>query len=55
MLPIHLLYLIVPKSDKNKTVLGLTNKFVFKLLNQCTVGGQIKLGHLKFNLCKSDH
>jgi hypothetical protein len=20
-----------------------------------TVGGQIKLGHLKFNLCKSDH
>jgi hypothetical protein len=21
----------------------------------CTVGGQIKLGHLKFNLCKSDH
>jgi hypothetical protein len=22
---------------------------------QCTVGGQIKLGHLKFNLCKSDH
>jgi hypothetical protein len=22
---------------------------------QGTVGGQIKLGHLKFNLCKSDH
>jgi hypothetical protein len=21
----------------------------------CTVGGQIKLGHLKFSLCKSDH
>jgi hypothetical protein len=22
---------------------------------KCTVGGQIKLGHSKFNLCKSDH
>jgi hypothetical protein len=29
----------------------------FLILKQiiCTVGGQIKLGHLKFNLCKSDH
>jgi hypothetical protein len=25
------------------------------LLNICTVGGQIKLGHVKFNLCKSDY
>jgi hypothetical protein len=25
------------------------------LLDISTVGGQIKLGHLKFNLCKSDH
>jgi hypothetical protein len=24
-------------------------------ISSCTVGGQIKLGHLKFNLCKSDH
>jgi hypothetical protein len=24
-------------------------------INIRTVGGQIKLGHLKFNLCKSDH
>jgi hypothetical protein len=22
---------------------------------KCTVSGQIKLGHLKFSLCKSDH
>jgi hypothetical protein len=27
----------------------------FEILRKCTVGGQIKLGHLKFNLCKSDH
>jgi hypothetical protein len=26
-----------------------------KVLLVGTVGGQIKLGHLKFNLCKSDH
>jgi hypothetical protein len=25
------------------------------LLEIGTVGGQIKLGHLKFNQCKSDH
>jgi hypothetical protein len=28
-------------------------KIVYK--NIGTAGGQIKLGHLKFNLCKSDH
>jgi hypothetical protein len=27
---------------------------IFNVL-EGTVGGQIKLGHLKFNLCKSDH
>jgi hypothetical protein len=26
-----------------------------EMTEKCTVGGQIKLGHLKFNLCKSDH
>jgi hypothetical protein len=31
-------------------------KFVYcKTKILCTVGRQIKLGHLKFNLCKSDH
>jgi hypothetical protein len=25
------------------------------IVQVCTVGGQIKLGHLKFNLRKSDH
>jgi hypothetical protein len=26
-----------------------------QILLECTIGGQIKLGHLKFDLCKSDH
>jgi hypothetical protein len=29
--------------------------YVCSFYNIGTVGGQIKLGHLKFNLCKSDH
>jgi hypothetical protein len=29
--------------------------FRFLSYEQSTVGGQIKLGHLKFNLCKLDH
>jgi hypothetical protein len=30
-------------------------KIYFFFQRQCTVGGQIKLRHLKFNLCKSEH
>jgi hypothetical protein len=34
----------MPKFDRSKF-----------FVRHSTVGGQIKLGHLKFNLCKSDH
>jgi hypothetical protein len=36
-------------------VFNLPINILFLLNQLSTVGGQIKLGHLKFNLCKSDH
>jgi hypothetical protein len=39
------------KTKDNRMVLIKTSE----IRSKRTVGGQIKLGHLKFNLCKSDH